>query len=148
MDRTVDERVWSDPYLLGYAQGSLALMMSFFGKGLSTQQNGMVTIRVLEGLAGERWRDVCEQIEVLNGSGDPEFTRGMTHGSNVAILMANRAGPELLAQPDVQNALRREPEQAALAAGILGPGEVGQSNVAGAVLMQDYMERHRQKAGY
>lgn len=147
-DRMVDPRVWRDPYLLGYAQGSLAMMMAFFGKSLSTEQKGMVIIRVFEDMAGERWKDVCEDIEMLGRDRDPEFARGMQHGSDVAILMANRAGPGLLAEPDIQSALREAPAQARLYERLLGPIETGQSGVAGAVLMQEYMERHKLEAGY
>lgn len=147
-DRGVDERVWTDPYLLGYAQGSLSIMTTAFGQRLNTEQKGMVIIRVLQDLAGERWREACERIETLNGRHDAEFMRGMGHGSDVATLMASRAGPALLADPDVQKALREAPEQARLAEAVFGPTETGQSAVAGTVLMKDHMQRHKLEAGY
>jgi hypothetical protein len=147
-DRGVDERVWSDPYLLGYAQGSLAIMTSAFGKRLSTEQKGMVFLRVLQDLVGERWKEVCDRIHLLSSRGDAEFARGMQHGADVAALMANRAGPALLADPDVQKALREAPDEARLTEALLGPTDTGQSAVAGTILMRDYLERHKHEAGY
>jgi hypothetical protein len=148
LDRGVDGRVWSDPYLLGYAQGSLAIMTSAFGQRLSATQKGMVFVRVVQDLAGDRWQEVCERVDLLGSAQDPEFVRGMQNGSDVAILMANRAGPALLADPDVQRALRLAPEQARFSEAVFGPADTGQSAVAGTILMQDYMVRHKREAGY
>ena len=143
----VDERVWRDPYLLGYAQGSLAMMTTFFGKRLDTTQKGMVVVRVMQDMIGDGWQETCERIAKLNADRDVQFARGMSHGGDVLILMANRAGPNLLAEPDVQMALRKAPEQARLANAIFGSTDTGQSGAAGAVLMQEYMERHAREAG-
>lgn len=148
LDRGVDERVWNDPYLLGYAQGSLAIMTSAFGQRLNTEQKGMVIVRVLQDLAGDRYKEVCEHIDLLNGRRDAEFMRGMQHGSDVAALMANRAGPALLADPDVQKALREAPAETRFAESVFGPADTGQSAVAGTILMRDHMERHKREAGY
>ena len=147
-DRGVDERVWNDPYLLGYAQGSLAIMTSAFGRRLNTEQKGMVVVRVLQDLAGERWKEVCGQIDLLNRRRDADFMRGLQHGSDVGALMANRAGPALLADPAVQKALREAPAQARLAEAVFGLADTGQSAVAGTILMRDHMERHKRDAGY
>lgn len=147
-DRGVDVRVWSDPYLLGYSQGSFAIMTAAFGQKLSTEQRGMVFVRVLQDLAGERWKEVCERIQALEESHDQDFARGMQHGSDVAALMANRAGPALLADPEVQWALQEAPEQASIAEALLGPVDMGQTAVAGTLLMQYHMERHKLEAGY
>lgn len=149
-DRGVDDRVWSDPYLLGYSQGSFAIMTAAFGQALSVEQRGMVFVRVLQDLAGERWKEVCERIQSLEGLRDPEYVRGMQHGSDVAALMANRAGPALLADPDVQWALQEAPEEARIAEAVLGlgPVEAGQTAIAGTLLMQHHMERHKLEAGY
>lgn len=147
-EKRVDPAVWDDPYLLGYAQGSLSMMTTFYGKNLNTVQKGMVTLHVLKDLAPDYWEDACNNIEQLSHHRDPEFARGVTHGSNVTILMANRAGSGLLAEPEVQAALREAPSQAQLAERLLGVKDNSQSSTAGAVLMQTYMRQHGLEAGY
>ncbi len=145
-EREIDQRVWHDPYLLGYVQGSLALMIQFFGGKLSTVQKGMVTVNALKGLVGDRYGEVCDRMTTLHERRDPEFMRGMTHGSNVAILMANRPGPELLADPDVQQALREAPAAEKAMTAISGSID-SPYGAAGAVLMRNYMKRHQREAG-
>lgn len=147
-EREIDERVWQDPYLLGYAQGSLAIMTEVYGRRLNTMQKGMVLVHVLRDMAGAPYQEICERLDTLNSRGNTEYKRGMVHGTNVAVLMADRAGPETLADPDVQKALRGAPEMERQAQSLLGPSEMGQSGAAGALLMQTYMKRHQEKAGY
>jgi hypothetical protein len=101
----------------------------------------------LGGQIGDRYGEVCERISTLHERGDPEFMRGMTHGSNVAILMANRPGPELLADPEVQAALREAPAAGRAMAEIFGPVD-SPYGAAGAVLMHDYMMSHKKVLGW
>jgi hypothetical protein len=147
-ERKIDERVWNDPYLLGYAQGAIAIMTTAYGRGLTTTQQGMVSIRVLEDLAGANWKAVCERIEKLHTSGDPEFARGAGNGGDIVALIAGKAGPALLADPEVQHALREAPGRIELTKKLLGSADTSQYGAAGTLLMQRYMEQHARDAGY
>lgn len=150
MDREIDGRVWSDPYLLGYAQGASNIVMMLFGKKLSTVQKGMIMINALKELVGDRYSEVSERIFSLSQKRDPEFTRGQGHGADVMALIFNQAGPELLADPEVQSAMRDAPAHRAVSDEIFGDStkSTGPLADAGGVLMTTYMRRHKAEAGY
>ena len=150
MDREVDGRVWSDPYLLGYAQGSANIVMMLFGKKLSSVRKGMIMINALEGLVGDRYSEVSERMFSLFQKRDPEFMRGQDHGADVMALIFNQAGPELLADPEVQSAMRDAPAHRAVSRKVFGDSakSTGPLADAGGVLMTTYMMRHKAEAGY
>jgi hypothetical protein len=147
-DESIDDRVWRDPYLLGYVQGSLSILMAALGSRLTTVKKGWVVIKVLQQLVGKRWKDVNDRIVMLSGQHDAEFSRGLEHGADVSALIANRARPRLLAEPEVQEALRVAPDWIRAAEGVADSAQMSETAAAGAVLMKHYMERHRQEAGY
>lgn len=146
MEREIVGRVWTDPYLLGYAQGSANILLMLFGRKLSTAQKGMIIVDALRGLVGDRYSDVSERMLSMFEKRDPEFMRGQVHGADVMALIYNRAGPELLADPEVQAAMRDAP----MARRLLGDSHanVGPLADAGGVLMHTYMARHKVEAGY
>lgn len=147
-DNKLDERVWRDPYLLGYAQGALGIMTHAYAPRLNTAQKGMVLLRVLEQLVGDNWRAVCSLIEEYHKKGDADFIRGAQHGADVAALISGRAGPALLADPEVQHALREAPGHIELTEAVLGSANKTQYGAAAEVLMARYMEKHAREAGY
>lgn len=147
-DREIDDRVWHDPYLLGFAQGTAAMLTQFYGGKLSTMQKGMVTVDTVKGLAGDEYGAVLDRISNFHEVCNPEFQRGMVESSNVAILMANKPGPDLLADPDVQISLRDAPAMIRASAEIFGASSGGPTEGAGAALLQIYMRRHKQTGGY
>ena len=146
LDRTIRPDVWSDTYLLGYAYGSAMMLFLLFGNEMQTSEKGMIQVDAFKELAGDKHGEALEKMVNLNGSGDPEFTRGSGHGSDVIALMFNQAGPELLADLEVQAALREAPQTIEML------GEVGKSAGpladAGGVLLHTYMSRHKVEAGY
>ena len=145
LDRKIDDRVWHDPYLLGFAQGSIAILTALFGGKLSTVQRGMVTVDALKGLIGSEYGLVCERSTSLQASQDPEFKRGLDHGVKVALLMSNRPTPELLSDSDVQIALRNAPADAAFASAIFGDekSDAGPYGAAGGALLTLYLDAHK-----
>lgn len=147
-ERGTNPRVWHDPYLLGYAQGTIAMLLALFGPKLSTLRKGMVSVNTMKDLAGDQYADVSERMMRLRKSKDPVFTRGESHGADVMALIFNQAGPELLADPEVQAALREAP---ATAEALKGSGLYSYNGPladAGAALMARYMVRHKVDDGY
>jgi hypothetical protein len=140
-----DSRVWEDRYLLGYMQGSIAMMVAFFGPPMSTKDKGMVFIDTLRGLKPEGWQDVCERVFALASANDPEYLRGMEHAGNVVGLSANRLRPEIMADLDIQAALADAPAFERSARAVVG-GETHpdfpHASAAGC-LMSTYMIRHK-----
>ncbi len=84
----------------------------------------------------------------LRQSNNPDFMQGEGHGADVMALMFNQAGPELLADTEVQAALRDAPNIAHTLEGSGLSTYNGPLADAGALLMQRYMDRHKVKAGY
>jgi hypothetical protein len=147
----LNPRFWDDEYLLGYAQGSVALMTKFFGNNLSTEEKGLVFVDAIRGLAPSRWQEVCERVAALANWREPNFARGFEHAGNVIGLSLNRLRPEVLTEPDIQAALADAPATERLARQIFGPDEVkGDTPFSSAAvsLMTTYMDRHRKLAGY
>jgi len=135
--------------LLGYAYSSLAVIIAAFGSPKFTfAQCGMVIVNVVKSLVGEGYRDVVNRMNALREGGNAEFERGAKDGSTVAILMCDRPGPGLLAEPEVQAALREVPGEQETITSVLGSKDTGQFVTAGGILMRNYMRRHKEKAGY
>lgn len=147
-EREIDPRVWHDPYLLGYAQGSIAMLLALFGSKLSTIRKGMVSVNALKDLTGDQYVEVSERMMRLRQSQDPAFTRGESNGADVMALVFNQAGPELLADPEVQAAMREAPATARVLEGTGLYNYNGPLADAGATLLRRYMNRHRAEAGY
>ena len=139
-----DGRVWQDPYLLGYIQGTAGLTAKFFGGTMTTEQNGMVIVETLRGLNPENWRDVCTRVEHLTAEQNPEFQRGFIDAGNVFGLMAGKLRPEVMAEPDIQEALATVPQAEALHSAVFGAAEAKSYPYATAAsnLMVMYMHRH------
>lgn len=148
LDRNIDERVWTDHYLLGFGQGSLAIMIQCLAANLTSEEKGYVILNAFRALDSDRYSEVCDRMSDFFARQDAEFMRGMMHGSNVVILMLGRPGSELLADLDVQSALRAAPAMGRMITGIDGRAPAGPFAAAGAVLMHDYLDRHRTAAGY
>jgi hypothetical protein len=116
----LDPRLWDDSYLLGYAQGSVALMTKFFGGDMTTEQKGLVFVDAVRGLAPSQWQAICERVAALAQSREPNFSRGFEHAGNVIGLSLNRLRPEVLTEPDIQAALADAPATERLAKQIFG----------------------------
>ena len=138
---SIDPNLWSNRYLLGFAQGTLMILTHFFGSGLTTEQRGMVTVDTFKGLVGPQYAVVCGAISELHECADPDFKLGVVEGANVAILMSNRPSAELLANPDVQAALRDAPLLGKLSTQVLGSSSMQGTSSAGAALMHIYIQR-------
>ncbi|MBO0749002.1 MAG: hypothetical protein J2O44_01035 [Porphyrobacter sp.] len=141
----MDAEIWSDSYFLGYIQGESALMSTIYGRGLSTMRRGMVLIEAIKDFYRGDYREICQRIEDLNSTKNPAFIQGAEHGANVAILMADKAGPALLAEPEVQIALKEAPAQQDLYEKLFGQRPRGQTQTAGTILMTNYMHAHRDR---
>jgi hypothetical protein len=141
-ERDIDPGVWRDPYLLGYAVGTISIMVTVYGGKLTTEQRGMITLDTIKGVAGIRYSGVLDEIARLQNSDDPEFTLGADHGIKVSSLMANIPTATLLADPDVQAAMRQVPAAERVAAELSGRPDVSPYAMAGGMLMQSYMSAH------
>lgn len=144
----IDKRVWNDPYLLGYAQGSIVMLLALFGSKLSTLRKGMVSVNAIKDLTGEQYREVSERMMRLRETQNSEFIRGEGHGADVVSLFFNQAGPELLADPEVQAAMREAPSVREVLEGTGMHTNNGPLADAGGVLMRTFMSRHKLEAGY
>lgn len=144
----LNERVWHDPYLLGYSQGFLAILMETARLRLSTIEKGRFGQRVFQKLVGQESGVVLDRIWKLHSKEDADFLRGMGHGADVSALISGHAGANLLADPKVQKALRDAPASMELTRGIVEEADLGQTGAAGMELAQTYMREHKLVAGY
>jgi hypothetical protein len=140
--REIDPRVWRDAYLLGYATGTISIMVKVYGGKLTQLQRGMVTVDTFKGVVGNAYGLVLEEISRLQAADDPEFGLGADHGMNVSILMANIPTATLLADPDVQAAMREVPAAERATAQGTGETNVTPYAMAGGMLMRRYMSDH------
>ena len=148
-DKEFDPKAWADPYLLGYTQGYSSLLTNFAAPNLPTVDRGMIAVRTMQDLVGEDYSRVLSEIEKLSQLDDQSFLLGMEHGSNVAILMSDRAGPDLLADKEVQAALSQAPSDIAMTEAVFGKaGPSGQTSAAGGTLMRNYLSAHRESMNW
>lgn len=147
-DEGINPRVWSDPYLLGYAFGSTSIVLAFFGSKLPTVRKGMVSVNALHDLCGDRYAEVSDRMFRLHENLDPAFARGASDGGDVIALIFNQAGPELLADSEVQAAMREAPMTARALKGLGLYTYKGPLADTGGALMRRLMNRHKTAAGY
>ncbi|MFU7528683.1 hypothetical protein [Qipengyuania sp. ASV99] len=144
-DTEINPRIWKDRYFLGYIQGYEAFLIKFSAPNLSPVEKGSIGVRAMQELVPDNFSDVLELVSDLYVSKSPAFMRGMQHGGDVAILMSDKAGPELLADADVQSVLREAPSASELSSTLGMDAPVGQTATAGGLLMQLHLSRHREQ---
>lgn len=99
-DRTFDERIWEDPYVLGIIGGSISVQtLPITGRKLSTTDKGYVVLNAMRSLGAPQ-----EAIDLglrLAENGHPDYARGYDDGVVTSFIMAGALKPEARDEPDI-----------------------------------------------
>lgn len=98
--RQFDPRIWSDPYVLGLIQGSIAAQtMPITGRKLSTTDKGFVMLNAMRALGAHQL--AIELSLNLAQAHDAEFMRGYDQAITTFLLMAGALKEDHYDEPDV-----------------------------------------------
>lgn len=98
--RAFDTRIWSDPYVLGLIQGSIAAQtLPITGRKLSTTDKGFVILGAMRNLGASE--PAIELSMTLAQAQDAEFARGYDNALVTFLLMAGALKKEAYAEPDI-----------------------------------------------
>ncbi|WP_454883978.1 hypothetical protein [Sphingomonas oryzagri] len=104
-----DDRIWSDPYVLGVIQGMIVgQCLSQMGRELDEPTTGMVVMAAMENVGADivAIRLSAQLAERANDS----FMRGYDEALTASLLMTNSLPPERHSEEDIKSALVAAPQ--------------------------------------
>ena len=118
--RAFDTRIWSDPYVLGLIQGSIAAQtLPITGRKLSTTDKGFILLEAMRNLGASQ--AAIELSLDLAQAQDSEFARGYDNGLVTFLLMCGALTEEAYADPDIVAAKDAVPTFREASAFLSGP---------------------------
>lgn len=99
-DRKFDDRIWSDPYVLGLIDGSIsAQTLPVTGRKLSATDKGFVLLNAKRDLGAPQ--SALDLSLKLADTNHPEYARGFDNGILTFVIMAGLLKAEAYSEPDI-----------------------------------------------
>ncbi|MFL6758558.1 hypothetical protein [Sphingomonas sp.] len=145
-DRAFDDRIWSDPYVLGVIGGSIsAQMLPMTGRKLNPTDKGFVMLDAMRSL-GAPQHGLDRGLELAE-RGDPDWARGYDHGIVTFLIMAGALKPEAYEEPDIVAAKKDVPSMRQMDIAINGAGERDDNQDLAVAYISRLVQKHK-KAHY
>lgn len=141
-DRAFDDRIWSDPYVLGVIQGSIsAQTLPITGHKLSSTDKGFVMLDAQRSLGAPQ--HALDRGLELAQTGDPDWVRGYDQGIVTFLIMSGALKPEAYDEPDIVAARARVPAMRDIDRAINGDRDRDENSDLAVAYISRLVEAHK-----